>query len=150
VAVHSRVKIYIHLIWGTYKHERILDHDLRLKIYEHIMKKSEESKIIIFKMNIQPEHVHMLISLASDRTIASIAKDIKGESSHWINSNHLAEREIHWQRGYGAYSVSQSQVEAVEDYIKYQDKHHKREPFEEEYKRWADQYGVWDTNEDWH
>jgi len=98
-------------------------------------------------MNIQPEHVHILHNLPSDKTMAEIAQSLKGECSKWINDNDFLKGKFRWQRGYGAYSVSASQVEVVEKYIKNQDEHHKRKSFQEEYKEWAIQYGVWDDDE---
>ena len=104
-------------------------------------------EIIISKMNIQPEHVHILLNLPADKTIAEIAQGLKGESSKWINDNDFMPGKFRWQRGYGAYSVSASQVRIVENYIKNQDEHQKRKSFHHEYKEWASQYGVWDEDE---
>jgi putative transposase len=143
MATHSKVRIYIHLVWGTLNHDRFLTTDLRLKIFQHLVERAKELNIIIVKMNIQPEHVHILLLLPSDKTIADIAKNLKGECSNWINDNNFIQGKFNWQRGYGAFSVSASQFEKVENYIKNQDEHHKRQTFAEEYKEWAVQYGVW-------
>ena len=93
-------------------------------------------------MNIQPDHVHMLLSLPSDKTIAKIAKDLKGESSNWINENKFIPGKFRWQRGYGAFSVSVSQLEIVKQYINNQDKHHRKKSFQEEYDEWCVKYGI--------
>jgi len=69
-------------------------------------------------MNIQPEHVHFLLNLPSNRTMAEIAQNLKGECSSWTNDNEFLRGRFRWQRGYGAYSVSASQLEIVEKYIK--------------------------------
>jgi len=142
MALHSKVRIYVHLIWGSLNHERILNRDLRLKIFQHLVERAKELKIVIYKMNIQPEHVHVLHNLPSNKTTTEIAQGLKGECSKWINDNEFLKGKFRWQRGYGAYSVSASQLEIVENYIKNQDEHHKRKSFQEEYKEWAIQYGV--------
>ena len=144
MAIHSKVRIYVHLIWGTYKHQRILNQDLRLKIFQHLVERATELKIVINKMNIQPEHVHMGIELPADQSIAEVAKNLKGECSNWINDNDFLRGKFRWQRGYGAFSVSASQLEKVKSYIENQDEHHKRKTFQEEYKEWAKKYGIWD------
>ena len=144
MALHSKVRIYIHMIWATYNHERILNRNLRIKIFEHLKSSAEELNITINKMNIQPEHVHILLQLPSDKSIAQVAKNLKGECSNWINANDLIQGKFRWQRGYGAYSVSASQIVRVENYIKNQDEHHKRKSFQEEYQEWAKKYGVWE------
>jgi putative transposase len=144
MAIHSHVKIYVHLIWGTYNHQRILNSKIRLSIYNHIAKRSKELSIVFEKINIQPEHIHVLLSLPSDKSIAKIAKDLKGESSNWINENNLIPGKFRWQRGYGAFSVSASQLEIVKQYVKNQEEHHRRKSFKEEYDEWAGQYGILD------
>ena len=148
MAIHSKVKIYVHLIWGTYKHQRILNRELRIKIFQHLVERANELKIIINKMNIQPEHVHMGIELPAAQSIAEVAKNFKGECSTWINDNDFLQGKFRWQRGYGAFSVSASQLEKVKNYIENQDEHHKRKTFQQEYKDWAKKYGVWDDDED--
>jgi putative transposase len=148
MAIHSKVRIYVHLIWGTYKHEQILNRELRLKIFQHLVERANELKIVINKMNIQPEHVHIGLELPAAQSIADVAKNLKGESSSWINDNDFLRGKFRWQRGYGAFSVSASQLEKVKGYIENQDEHHKRKTFQEEYKEWAKKYGVWDDEED--
>ena len=59
MAIHSKVKIYVNLIWGTYNHETILNREMRIKIFQHLVERANELKIVINKMNIQPEHVYM-------------------------------------------------------------------------------------------
>jgi putative transposase len=144
MATHSKVRIYIHLLWGTYNHEPMLKKDLRLKIFDHLQQRANDLGNTIYKMNIQPDHVHIALNLLSTQTMAEVAKKLKGECSNWINENNLTHWKFKWQRGYGAYSVSASQLLIVENYIKNQEEHHRRKTFQEEYKEWAVQYGIWD------
>ncbi|MDZ7400912.1 MAG: IS200/IS605 family transposase [candidate division KSB1 bacterium] len=147
MAIHSKVRIYVHLIWGTYERQRILTPELRLKIFRHLVERAKELDIIIVKMNIQPDHVHILFILPSNKTLAEIVQNLKGECSNWINECNLIQGKFAWQRGYGAFSVSASQLMRVENYIKNQDAHHRRKSFQEEYKGWAVRYGVWDEED---
>ena len=142
MAIHSLVKIYAHAVWGTYYRERTLINGLQKKLYEHLLEKAAEYQTSILELNIQPEHLHLLLQLPADKTIAQIIKNFKGESTHWINENNFVPGKFLWQRGYGAFSVSQSQLEKVKSYIRNQDTHHKRLTFKEEYDRWAWKYGV--------
>jgi REP element-mobilizing transposase RayT len=68
----------------------------------------------------------------------------KGSSSHWTNEQKLIHAKFSWQRGYGAFSVSASQLEVVKKYIQNQDSHHKKKSFEEEYQEWKRTYGFFD------
>jgi len=144
MALHSHVKILVHLIWGTHQHARVLNPEIRKSMFSHLVEHFEEEKLEIEKMNIQPEHIHILLILPADKSIAKIAKSMKGESSRWINENGLVHGKFRWQRGYGAFSVSASQLEIVKKYIKNQESHHKRQTFQEEYNEWARKYGVFE------
>jgi REP element-mobilizing transposase RayT len=71
--------------------------------------------------------------MRSDQNIDDVAKLLKGESSHWINSEYLIKLKFSWQRGYGAFSISPSHVvEAVRSYIKNQNEHHRKKSYIEE------------------
>jgi putative transposase len=142
MALHSHVKIYVHLIWGTHNHHRIINSKLKTALLEHLIARAKENNIIFETINIQPEHIHTLLLLPSDKSIAQIARQFKGESSNWINDNNLTVGKFRWQRGYATFSVSASQLEIVKRYIKNQDEHHRRKSFTEEYEEWARQYGI--------
>ena len=139
---HSYTKVWIHMIWGTHDHERILNKRARIDLFHHLISASHENGINIEKHNVQPEHVHILFTLPADRTIAQIAKNLKGESSRWINESDLISGKFKWQRGYSAFSVSVSQFETVKKYIDNQDKHHKKKTFSEEYQEWVNIYST--------
>ena len=142
MALHSHVKIWVHLIWSTQNRKRVLNKQLRTKLFDHIVHIKDEIGIEIEKMNIQPEHVHLLFCLPTSKSIGAIVKNLKGESSHWINDDNMITGKFRWQRGYGAFSVSISQLEKVKNYIENQDEHHKRKSFTEEYEKWLQKYGV--------
>ena len=99
MAIHSKVKIYVHLIWGTQNHARILNRDLRLQIFSHLIERAKDLKFTINKMNIQPEHIHILLELPSNKSISEIAKNLKGECTHWINKSNLIQGKFSWQQG---------------------------------------------------
>ncbi|MBI3365408.1 MAG: transposase [Ignavibacteriae bacterium] len=74
----------------------------------------------------------MLIHLRSNQKIDDIVKLLKGESSHWINAENLIRPKFSWQRGYGAFSISSSHVEAIREYIQNQEEHHRKKTYREE------------------
>ena len=102
-------------------------------IREHILKNCLNSNIQLEAINIQPEHVHAIINLPSDRLLKDIVKTIKGEASYFINSNNLCKKAFAWGRGYGAFSLGKSQFEIVKAYVRNQDKHHQKRSFTEEW-----------------
>ena len=94
MAIHSKVRIYVHLIWGTYKHERILNRELRIKIFQHLIERANELKIVINKMNIQPEHVHMGIELPAAQSIAEVAKNFKEMFNSFITLDEYIDKVV--------------------------------------------------------
>jgi putative transposase len=130
--LHSYLGVFIHFVWSTKNREPYLIKDLRPTVVRHIIEYASAKKFSIDTINIQKEHVHMLTSLRSDQNIDDIAKLIKGESSHWINSENLTVPKFSWQRGYGAFSVSRSHIEIVRRYISNQDDHHRIKTYLEE------------------
>jgi len=142
MAIHSKVKIFVHLVWSTNSRKPNLNKEFKKQLKTHLIEHGKENGILIQEINIQPEHLHLLITMPADLSIAKIAKSLKGESSRWINENGLVQEKFRWQRGYGAFSVSASQLKIVSNYIRNQDQHHKRNSFMDEYNDWLKKYGL--------
>ncbi|MBP7496432.1 MAG: IS200/IS605 family transposase [Bacteroidales bacterium] len=140
--LHSHTKNWVHIVWTTNGRQRILKEELRVKLFNHLIDLAKELSIHSERLNIQPEHVHILIILPADKTLAEIVKRFKGESSRWINENNLIQGRFRWQRGYGGFSVSASQLDKVKNYIENQDEHHRTKTFTEEYNEWLKQYKI--------
>ena len=147
--LHSYTKLYVHLIWGTKNRFNYFNKEIRDLVKDHILKYAKENNIEVLSINIQSDHLHLLISLRSDQKVDDIVKRLKGESSHWINSENIIKPKFSWQRGYGAFSISSSHLDAVKNYIKNQDEHHKKVSYIDEYKKILTKYGysIDNTNE---
>ena len=136
----SYVKIWIHLVFSTKNRHPFLTKNIRYKIQNHIIENCKNKSIFLQAVNGYVDHIHCLISLGKDQSIAKIAQLIKGESSYWINQNHLTNEQFMWQDDYFAISVSESQLEIVTNYIKNQKAHHAKKSFAMEVKEFADKY----------
>ncbi|MFH1853239.1 MAG: transposase, partial [Candidatus Neomarinimicrobiota bacterium] len=88
------------------------------------------------------DHVHILILLTPAKSLTELIKSAKSVSSHWINRQEYMEPEFAWQTGYSAFSVSESQVEIVEDYIRNQIEHHRQRSYQEEIDLFVRKYGL--------
>jgi REP element-mobilizing transposase RayT len=88
------------------------------------------------------DHLHTLFSLSRVVTIADLVEEVKTESSKWIKTKGQEFRNFHWQNGYGAFSISQSEVATVKRYIRRQKEHHRRVTFQDEYRRFLTAYEV--------
>ena len=137
----SFVKIWVHLVFATKNREPLLNKELRQNLISHIIENCKEKDIYLQAINGYTEHIHCLISLGKDQNIAKISQLIKGESSFWINQNNLTSEKFMWQDDYFAVSVSESQVEAVLNYIKNQETHHSKKSFDDEVDEFMNKYG---------
>ena len=138
------VRVWIHLIWSTKAREPLLERGLRPEVFQHIKANAREKNIYLDTIGGYAEHVHTLISLSSDQTVAKVAQMLKGESSHWINQNSLGRAKFEWQDEYIGLSVSESMVDPVRRYVRGQEEHHRKKTFAEEYQELLRQHGFTD------
>ena len=129
---HSLVKVFVHLVWTAKNRERMLVDNARKLVREHIIQKAQENGILVDSIDVQPEHVHLVVRLAHDQQIDDVAKSVKGESSHWVNQNDIIRGKFSWQTGYTALSVGAEGLGPLRTYIANQDEHHRRKSFTEE------------------
>jgi len=127
-------KVLIHFIWATKNREHLISNELKPLLLNHIKENSIKKEIFIDAINCVSNHIHLLVSLGTEQTIAKTAMLIKGESSFWANKQDLLKSKFEWQDEYIALSVSYSAIDKVRAYILNQETHHKKKTFAEEYK----------------
>ena len=140
---HSLNKIWIHGVFSVKGREKLINSNFEQELYNHIkdrLEKDFDCKVKI--INGIEDHIHLLFLLSLNFCIKDIFKNIKGESSHWINQSGFLTRKFSWQVGYGAFSVSESKVGEVEKYIRNQKEHHKKISHLEEVELFVRKYGV--------
>ncbi|MEO6252083.1 MAG: IS200/IS605 family transposase [Ferruginibacter sp.] len=135
------IKIWIHIVWATKNRAPLLTKDIRQQVFSHIRENAIAKNIHLAFVNGHIDHVHCLISLNREQTVAQIIQLIKGESSFWINKNNLCKEKFEWQDEYFAVSVSESGINNVREYIKNQEEHHQKKSFQQEYDEFMKKYG---------
>ncbi|WP_304129816.1 IS200/IS605 family transposase [Ignavibacterium album] len=126
-------KIYIHIVFAVKGRENLLQKEWREEVFKYIagiIKEKDHKPIII---NGYRDHVHCFIGLTPSVAISDLVRDIKNNSSKFINEKKYINSKFHWQEGYGAFSYSHSQIKSVYDYILNQENHHQKKSFKEEY-----------------
>ena len=138
----SLSSILIHLIFSTKNREPLLTPEIDAELYRYIASifKALQSPALI--INGTSDHLHTLFSLSRVITIADIVEEVKTDSSKWIKTKGSRFRRFHWQSGYGAFSIGQSQVPTVKRYIRRQKEHHRRVTFQDEYRKFLKAYEV--------
>lgn len=135
------VKIWIHLIFSTKNRDKLITRNIKEKLIKHIIDNGKHKNIYVDRANGIEDHLHILLSLDNDMSISKAAQLIKGESSHWLNTNKFSTCQFDWQDEYMALSVSESITPKVRAYIENQEEHHKIKTFEEEYNEFINKYG---------
>ena len=126
-------QIYIQVVFAVKGRENLISNNWKTDLHKYIsgIIKSKDQKPII--VNGMPDHIHAFIGLRPAMAIADIVRDIKNNSSNFINDHKFVNGKFAWQQGYGAFSYSHSQIDKVYNYILNQEKHHKKTTFKEEY-----------------
>ena len=132
----------IHFIWATKNRIPIITSELKPLLLSHIKENSIEKGIFIDSLNCVNNHIHLLVSLGTEQTIAKITMLIKGESSYWVNKQKIISEKFEWQDEYIALSVSESAIDNTRKYIANQEEHHKKKTFMQEYDEFLEEYGV--------
>ena len=138
----SFVKIMIHAVWGTKNRYPFLTKEIREKVIQHIKQNAKTKGIYIDRLNGHTEHMHCLISLNADMSIAKAMQLIKGESAFWINKEKMTKRKFEWANEYYAASVSESVLGKVRAYIDNQEEHHNKNTFEQEHEEFISKYDI--------
>ena len=132
MSVHSYSRCWVHLIWGTLNRERLLNKEAAPALSRYLSEYAD-TKGVYMKINyVNADHVHTLIDLPTNLSIEELIQLLKGSSSHWVNANNILAGKFAWGRGYGAFSVSESNVAQVAAYIAAQEEHHRVRTFAEE------------------
>ena len=139
---HSFTKIWIHAIWATKERMPFIHRNIEFKVHQFISEQLREFGCPVRIVNGMPDHIHCLFLLSREKSISEVIKQIKGSSSHFINHNNLTVEKFSWQTGYAAYSVSESGVERVFQYIKTQKEHHQKKSSQQEYEDFLKVYGI--------
>jgi REP element-mobilizing transposase RayT len=128
---HTASNLVLHLIFSTKARQPLIAPEIRSDLFGYLGGIIREMKGTAFIINGTADHVHMLIRIRPAHSVAEIARVVKANSSRWAREK--GNRDFAWQTGYGAFSVSESHVQAVSRYIATQEEHHKKRTFQQEY-----------------
>ena len=135
-------QITIHIVFAVKNRENIIRKSFRKELYKYItgIIKNKDQKLL--SINGVSDHIHILIGLNPSMSISNIVRDVKNNSSKFINEKKWVLGKFQWQEGYGAFSYSRSQRPEIIAYIENQETHHKRTTFKEEYLKILKKFDV--------
>ena len=138
----SLSQIYVHIIFSTKDRYPFIGENIESELYAYMGGTIKRSKAVPYLINGTADHVHLLSTLPRTIALSKFIEDIKRNSSRWIKSKGGMYQKFAWQAGYGAFSVSSSQVDAVKQYVAGQKEHHRKLTFQEEFVSFLDKYHV--------
>ena len=127
-------QILYHIVFSTKNRERTLSAEQRSELYKYIWGVVQNKDSHLYRINGVEDHIHIFSSLHPCLTLSDFVKDIKVSSSSWIKNHRVFPRFTHWQEGYGAFTLSIKEKDALIEYIKDQEEHHRQVQFQEELK----------------
>jgi putative transposase len=143
---NTYTQIYIQIVFAVEGRQNLIPpkHNDELQKYITGIVSGQKQKLLA--INNMPDHVHLLIGLDADLSVSELVRDIKASSLRFVNQKTWVGGRFSWQEGFGAFSYSRSQIDAVIRYIQNQQRHHARQTFREEYMEFLRKFQV-DHNE---
>ena len=139
----SLSKILLHVVFSTENRVGFLkDPEIRGSLHQYLGGICREKNCPSLIICGPEDHVHILCVLSRTCDISTLVRDLKRSSSTWLKEKSPLLKMFSWQRGYGAFSIGQSQVEPVKEYIQNQEIHHRKVGFQEEYREFLRKYNI--------
>lgn len=132
----------IHLIYSTKDRTPCLHREVQSGLFAYQVGILEEWDCSAIVIGGASDHVHVLFSLSKNHALAKVIEEVKKGSSKWLKTQGNEFRDFHWQAGYGAFSVSQSNVVEVRRYIEQQEEHHRVQSFQDEFLAFLKRHGM--------
>jgi len=136
----SLAKVYVHLVFSTQGRETCLAEAVRPNLFAYLAGILQNLECSAVKVGGIADHVHVLFVLARTIPLSKVVEEAKKGSSKWMKTQGVPA--FAWQAGYGAFSVSASQVDIVSKYIENQEEHHRKTTFQDEFRQFCRKYGV--------
>ena len=130
---NTYTQCYFHLVFAVKNRETLIRKEWKDEMEMYITGIIQNQKHKLLAINAMPDHIHIFIGYNVNHLIPDLVEDIKTSSNRWIKTNNLSKFRFEWQKGYGAFSHSQSQIDTVVKYIVNQETHHKKKDFKTEY-----------------
>ena len=138
----SLASVPLHIIFSTKNRQPFLNGEWTGKVNDYFGGIALERKCVLLAAGGMPDHVHLLVSLGREITIANLIRDLKSATSRMIHETIPGQSAFAWQSGYGVFGVSQSNLAAVLNYIRHQAEHHRSRTFQEEFREFLDRHQI--------
>ena len=139
---HTYTNLLMHALFSTKNRQPALDEELKSRLYPYMAGIITKLKGLPVIINGPKDHVHLLFVLPAALSLADLMEKLKANSSKWVHEEFPQFPNFAWQKGYTAFSVSQSNLAAVKRYIAQQEEHHRKQTYQEEVLAFLKKHGV--------
>lgn len=135
-------QVHIQIVFSVRSRASLIKDEWREDLHRYITGIVQNKGHKMLAINSMPDHIHVFIGMKPEAALSDLVRDIKSNSSRWVNDEKPMRVKFEWQEGYGAFSYSHSQIGDVIAYIQKQQEHHRRKPFREEYLEFVKKFDI--------
>ena len=139
---NTYTQLYTHIVFAVKGRQHLIPKDRKEALHQYITRIITNKKQTVIRIKSMPDHVHILVGMTPDITLSDLVRDIKANSSKFINKKEWVIGKFEWQTGFAAFSYSHSQLDVVVRYIKDQEAHHSHLTFRGEYLAFLKRFDV--------
>jgi len=137
----THTSLHYHLIFSTKDRVPSIQPNLRARMHAFLGGVIRAHDGVALDVGGTADHVHLVVGLKPTHTVADVLRVLKGDSSKWVHEE-LALQAFAWQEGYGAFTISKSDLASVRRYVQEQEEHHRKRSFQEEYRALLERHGI--------
>ena len=138
----SHTNLLYHIVFSTKDRRPLIKRDYELRLHDYIGGTIRSLGGICLELNGTEDHIHLLTKLRPDRAVSDVLRDLKANASGWMRDVFPSVKHFSWQRGYGAFTVSQSNADEVRRYVARQKEHHRKVSFRDEFIQFLKVNGI--------
>jgi putative transposase len=139
---NTYIQLYIQIVFAVKGRNNFISKQHKEELHKYITGIVQNRKHKMLAIHAMPDHVHLFAGLNPTQSISDLSRDVKSASSGFINEKRWVAGKFNWQEGFGAFSYSRSQIDAVVKYINNQEAHHAKRSFREEYLDLLQKFGI--------
>ncbi|WP_225034654.1 IS200/IS605 family transposase [Winogradskyella sp. SM1960] len=139
---NTYTQIHIQTVFAVQNRQSLIRGRWRAELYKYITGIIQNNNHKVLQINGMADHIHILFGMRPTQSLSELMKQVKQDSSKWINNKGLVNGRFSWQSGYGAFSYSKSEIPVIINYIKNQEEHHKQVAFQDEYLKLLQDFDV--------
>ncbi len=139
---NTYTQIYIHVVFSVMGRHNLIPESHKEALYKYITGIIRKKNHTLIAINGMSDHIHILVGMKPNTALSDLVRDIKNNSTGFINRKGWIRGRFNWQEGFGAFSYGHSQIDVVVKYIQNQEKHHARRTFRNEYLELLERFNV--------